>query len=147
MKKKSKTKNIKITHHLKPRDGIDMGYALQGNAVRNTYWEMFGSWPSDISWNIMNAAKPGEIVAWAQEDGGFHLVSLQIPKPVVDLELNYGKSFNDIHREIGSILKSRESGLILFHGISGSGKSTYIYHLIHAFPQKMIFIPNNVVAS
>jgi len=89
----------------------------------------------------------GRVNLLSMECGDFLLVGVDIPKPEVDLALNYGHAFIEVDKDIKDFIKGRESGLVLLHGISGSGKSTYIYHLIHECRHKMIFIPNNMIAS
>lgn len=43
-------------------------------------------------------------------------------------------------KEIVNFLKSDESGIIILHGISGGGKSTYIKHLILEYPEIMFYL-------
>ena len=67
--------------------------------------------------------------------------SLSIKKPVLDLGLHYNDDLQPIHGKILSALKqNKKSGLYLFHGIPGTGKSTYIRYLIRSICKKVIFI-------
>jgi len=59
----------------------------------------------------------------------------------LDLSLNYGKIFLNTHKEIIKGLEKEESGLILLHGKPGTGKTTYIRHLISVLKCKIIFVP------
>ena len=70
--------------------------------------------------------------------------NLKIPK--MDIRLNYGESFLKIHNLIESRLnKDKDSGIILLHGDSGSGKSTYIKYLTSLIKEKeVLFIPPSI---
>jgi len=59
----------------------------------------------------------------------------------LDLPLNYGKTFITTHKEVIKGLEREESGLILLHGKPGTGKTTYIRHLISVLNCKIIFVP------
>jgi len=102
---------------------------------------------SYLSISIGSDAPTGNIHLLAIEQGDFSLMPLSIDKPVMDLRLNYGHRFMEIDSKLHAFIKEKNSGLILFHGVTGSGKSTYIYHLIHSTDQKVIYIPNNVISQ
>lgn len=65
----------------------------------------------------------------------------------LNLELNYGKKFTKTHESIVGKLKDSNKGLFLFHGTSGTGKTTYIKYLAKMFGgEKMfIFIPTSFI--
>jgi len=68
----------------------------------------------------------------------------------INLETNYGKNFKEVHEEIINKLSNNESGLFIFRGDPGSGKSSYIKYLT-SIPsisdRNFIFIPSSMVAS
>lgn len=73
--------------------------------------------------------------------------SVSIPKNI-NLELNYGEGFTDIHKTITNKMENEETGLFIFHGDSGCGKSTYIKKLAEEFPKKkFVYIPEFMVGS
>ncbi|CAF1189733.1 unnamed protein product [Adineta steineri] len=75
---------------------------------------------------------------------GYYLSAINIKKPVItDLALHYGKNFVSIHNTIiKSFNKKEEKGIVLLHGIPGSGKTHYIRYLIHEVEEKMlIYVP------
>lgn len=41
--------------------------------------------------------------------------------------------------DIVNFLESSDSGIVIFHGIPGSGKSSYIKHLIHSYSDSLMF--------
>jgi hypothetical protein len=79
---------------------------------------------------------------------GLELVPVKNKKPKFDLQRNYNDDLGVIHDSILKNLNSKgRSGLYLFHGIPGTGKSTYIRHLIHKMKKKVIFIPPRLVSN
>lgn len=69
--------------------------------------------------------------------------------PDMDLELNYGKDFLNIHNIILKRLnKDNDSGIILLHGDPGTGKTTYIKYLTKCVKDKeILFIPPSMAES
>lgn len=73
-------------------------------------------------------------------NGNYDLQEYEFTKPVIDLELNYGENFSEIHNKILSILNEKKSGLFLFHSVPGTGKSKYIQYLTDAVEKKFIYL-------
>jgi ATP-dependent 26S proteasome regulatory subunit len=48
---------------------------------------------------------------------------------------------------IKTLNKLQQSGLVLFHGIPGTGKSTYIKYLIYQVKKEVIFLPPRIAAG
>lgn len=66
---------------------------------------------------------------------------LYIKKPKINFNIHYNSDFTTIHKNIVRQLnKSYSKGLYLFHGLPGTGKSTYIKYLIHQLKKKVIFL-------
>ena len=91
---------------------------------------------------------PNNVYTVAYENG-FYLNKL----PTKDFsELDILKNYNDDFVTENEIIKKfveteYESGLIILHGDKGTGKSTYIRHLISANPEKrFVYIPANLVS-
>lgn len=63
----------------------------------------------------------------------------------MDLELNYGKKFIEIHETITQRLLEKASGLYMFHGAPGTGKTTYIKYLAGKIDRNFIYIPTNML--
>ncbi|UJR28153.1 hypothetical protein I4U23_009407 [Adineta vaga] len=75
---------------------------------------------------------------------GYYLNSIDIKKPLItDLALHYGKGFVGIHDKIIKNLNKKEGkGIVLLHGIPGSGKTHYIRYLIHEIQDKtLVYVP------
>jgi energy-coupling factor transporter ATP-binding protein EcfA2 len=57
------------------------------------------------------------------------------------IENYYTKDFQPMHKHIVENLQKNESGLYLFHGEPGTGKTTYIKHLASLINRDMIYVP------
>lgn len=62
-------------------------------------------------------------------NSGFSETTLECKKQDIDLKINYNDDLP--HDKIVDFLKSKNSGLILLHGEPGTGKTTYIRHLMY----------------
>lgn len=67
----------------------------------------------------------------------------------IDLELNYGKSFINIHNTIVKRLnKLDDKGIVLLHGEPGTGKTSYLKYLTSLIKEKeILFIPPSMAES
>lgn len=66
---------------------------------------------------------------------------VNIKKPKIDFNVHYNEDFISIHKTMVKQLNKKDTnGLYLFHGLPGTGKSTYIKYLIHQLKKKVIFI-------
>ncbi|CAF1630785.1 unnamed protein product [Didymodactylos carnosus] len=75
---------------------------------------------------------------------GYYLSSINIKKPfITDMSLNYGKGFLPVHEKVIKSLNKKEGkGIVLLHGVPGSGKTHYIRYLIHEIKDKtLIYVP------
>ena len=63
--------------------------------------------------------------------------------PAMDIELNYGSDFTNIHKVIvDSLNKQNGKGIILLHGDPGTGKTSYIKYLTSLVKDKeVLFVP------
>ena len=87
-----------------------------------------------------------KIYLLANQYGEISLKPLDIPESKSDLKLNYGEKFNALHDEIISSLNNKSSGLYLFYGEPGTGKSSYIKHLLASITErKIVYIPINLI--
>jgi hypothetical protein len=78
--------------------------------------------------------------------GGFYTEEVNVDFFKIDLTENYNDDFLAIDREINAAFQKEQSGLILLHGKPGTGKTSYIKHLISKqAEQKFIFVPNDFV--
>ena len=79
---------------------------------------------------------------------GLDTRELKVKKPSLNIDLHYNDDFKVVSANIiTNIKKSKTQGLYLFHGQPGTGKSTYIKHLIHQQTKKVIFMPPNMAGN
>lgn len=83
-----------------------------------------------------------------QSVAGVTVKKLRLDKVIVDIETNYGSNFASKNKEIISRLNNNKSGLFLFCGPPGTGKTTYIKYLSQEIKNRLfIFIPTNQLES
>lgn len=80
-------------------------------------------------------------------DSGFYTEDVNtIDFRAIDINDFYNDDFIDIDAIISHSMSEQEAGIILLHGDPGTGKTTYIKHLISKFQDKeFIFIQNDFV--
>jgi hypothetical protein len=80
-------------------------------------------------------------------DGGFYTEEVNTTDfRSVDINELYNDDFAEIDAIISQSMEKDEAGIILLHGDPGTGKTTYIKHLISKFQDKdFIFIQNDFV--
>jgi hypothetical protein len=73
--------------------------------------------------------------------------SLPFTPPELDLGGHYNNDLLPVHDLLKEVLASNRSGLVLLHGAPGTGKSTYIRHVISLTEKKVIFITPELAGS
>ena len=82
--------------------------------------------------------------------GTYHLSTMpvKINKPILNISTHYNDDLGPLHDCIlGNLNKKDTKGLYLFHGVPGTGKSTYIRYLIHHLKKKVIFMSPTQAAN
>ena len=65
----------------------------------------------------------------------------------IDFETMYNNDF-EVHTRVKNALTNDNKGVVLFHGIAGSGKTNYIKWLTSQIPnKKFIFVPTTMIGS
>jgi hypothetical protein len=73
---------------------------------------------------------------------GFSTLPQKINNPKIDIKSNYGEKFIKIHDKIiDQLSESNGKGLVLLHGLPGTGKTNYIRHLCKSIDKEIIFLP------
>ena len=75
---------------------------------------------------------------------GFETEAFDLAKPTIDLDLNYGTGFSDMHNNIVNTIQGNNDNnakLVLLHGLAGTGKTTYLKYLAHELGKKVLFLP------
>lgn len=83
---------------------------------------------------------------------GFSLIERPVRQDftIRDLDINYGEGFTEFHNELIARFVSGKKGLILFHGVPGTGKTYYIRHLLKELARTnkvVIYMPPNLVEN
>lgn len=76
----------------------------------------------------------------------FSLKESRINETAIKIDRHYNDDFLPVAAEIENfLLEDNKSGLIILHGKQGTGKTTYIRHLINLGKKKMIYMSGDLV--
>ncbi|GEO22157.1 AAA family ATPase [Cyclobacterium qasimii] len=82
----------------------------------------------------------------SKNGGAFFTEDVRTESFEADLKKMYNDDFLEINELVEESLNTDKAGLILFHGVPGTGKTSYIKHLINTFDEKdFIFIQNEFI--
>lgn len=82
------------------------------------------------------------------EGNYFSLKDIEIKKTKLDLKLYYEDDFLEIDKTIQDRLnKKDDKGIVLLHGLSGTGKTTYLRYLIGKVKKRILFVPPSIAAN
>lgn len=79
-------------------------------------------------------------------DNGYYTIKSKIKKTDLNIQENYNDDFEQVYKDTLEFLKSRNSGLIIFNGKKGTGKTTMIRHLCSSLPAKYLIVTNAVAS-
>jgi len=84
----------------------------------------------------------GNISLIKSATNGLTTITYPIRQNDLNVELNYGKKFMPVYNKIIEKLNmDRGKGLVLLHGIPGSGKTSFIRHLACQVKKEVLFLP------
>lgn len=79
-----------------------------------------------------------------QNRNGYELQKLEINSqldPEV-IQTNYVDEFSEISQKMIKLIEDDKRGLVLFHGLPGTGKTTYIKYLVNGgYDRKVVYVP------
>ena len=79
---------------------------------------------------------------------GLELKHLAIKPTILDIDLYYNDDFKAVDKTIRDRLaKEKDKGIILLHGLPGTGKTTYLRHLIGGMKKKVLFVSPGVAGN
>lgn len=87
---------------------------------------------------------PSLIYFMVNDPMGLSLEAVEYKKKHINIKQNYNEDFYNLNPKIIDDLSSDKSGVHIFHGVPGSGKSTYIKYLINNVKKKFIYCPSSV---
>jgi energy-coupling factor transporter ATP-binding protein EcfA2 len=92
--------------------------------------------------------KPLEINLIVRDRDSLTLRAMEIKRTKLDLGLFYEDDFAGVDETICKRLNQQnDKGIVLLHGLPGSGKTTYLRHLIGKIKKKVLFLSPNIAGS
>ncbi|MBO9564483.1 MAG: AAA family ATPase [Niastella sp.] len=92
--------------------------------------------------------KPLEINLIVKSGNYLELKAMEIKRTKLDLDLYYEDDFQEVDAHIRKRLNQKDDkGIVLLHGVPGSGKTTYLRHLIGRIKKKVMFLSPNIAGS
>ncbi|KIC95443.1 AAA family ATPase [Flavihumibacter solisilvae] len=92
--------------------------------------------------------QPLEINLIVQSGSGFELKAMEIKRTSLDLGLFYADDFKPADEVIQSRLrKKNDKGVVLLHGLPGTGKTSYIRYLIGRIKKRVLFLSPTVAGN
>lgn len=94
--------------------------------------------------------KPEISMVEVDNNGNFKLRTYPVYDNFIikDLDMHYGYGFEKFHNDLMRRFESESRGLVLFHGMPGTGKTYYIRHLLRKMTSSkkvVIYMPPNMV--
>lgn len=87
-----------------------------------------------------------KIAILVKESDYFELKTHKIKPLPLDLNTMYNPDFQSVHSRIHKSLNNSNKGIVLLHGVAGTGKTNYIKWLITQTPnKKFIFVPTTII--
>jgi SpoVK/Ycf46/Vps4 family AAA+-type ATPase len=92
--------------------------------------------------------KPLEINLIVQGPRGLELQEMEVKRTKLDIDLFYNNDFKEVDQIIRTRLKKQnDKGIILLHGLPGTGKTSYLRHLIGKINKKVMFFSPNIASG
>jgi ATP-dependent 26S proteasome regulatory subunit len=115
-------------------------YAMVSIYHSNT--DLLNSINKKISKYVQDSKVKSKISLLTSTRAGLSTVEQNIKQTDIDIPLNYGEGFVKVHEKIIEKLnEDRGKGLVLLHGVPGTGKTNYIRHLCGKLKKEVIFLP------
>lgn len=92
--------------------------------------------------------EPLEVNLIVKGSYGLELKSMEIKRAKLDIDLFYEDDF----REVDAIIRRRlnqkkDRGIVLLHGLPGTGKTTYLRYLVGKLKKRVLFLSPNVAGN
>lgn len=95
-----------------------------------------------------NKRKPLEINLVVSSRRGFELREMEVKRTKLDLDLFYEDDFKVVDEVIRKRLgQKNDKGIVLLHGLPGTGKTTYLRYLIGKMKKRILFLSPNIAGN
>ncbi len=92
--------------------------------------------------------KPLEINLISRGRNGFEFSQIEVKRTKLDLDLFYEDDFKEVDDIICKRLKNeKDKGIVLLHGLPGTGKTTYLRYLIGKIKKRVLFVSPGVAGE
>lgn len=92
--------------------------------------------------------QPREINLIIQKRDGLELKGMEIKKTKLNLDLFYEDDFRETDQLIQKRLNRKsDKGIVLLHGLPGTGKTTYLRYLVGRIKKRVLFLPPSVAEN
>ncbi len=89
--------------------------------------------------------KPREMNLVVREPHGLQLKPMEVKRSKLDLDLFYEDDFKEMDMIIRKRLnRKNDKGIVLLHGLPGTGKTTYLRYLIGKIKKRVLFLSSNL---
>ena len=129
------------------RNNISIGYANEKSVTNDAeFKQTVGAIRSSLLKCISKKSEnKGNINLLMNDSVGFYTSKFKIESNPTVLEEYYNDDIIPFNMELTKKLKEKNSkGIVFLHGKPGTGKTTYIRHLVEQIDKKIIYIPSNM---
>jgi hypothetical protein len=92
--------------------------------------------------------KPLEINLISRGRNGFEFSRIEVKRTKLDLDLFYEDDFKEVNDTICKRLRNdKDKGIVLLHGLPGTGKTTYLRYLIGKIKKRVLFVSPGVAGE
>lgn len=92
--------------------------------------------------------QPSEINMIIRDASGLDLKTVEVQKTKLDISLYYEDDFKEVNEIIQKRLKQKkDKGIILLHGLPGTGKTTYLRYLIGKIRKRILFLSPSIAGN
>lgn len=148
-KKKRKYQFDKMIIVLKENVIVEMGRCFAEIAHDGNHNELLQKITSImLRFKKRERREPLEINLIVKDEPGLDLKPMEIKKTKLDLDLFYEDDFKETDAIIQSrLMKKDDKGIVLLHGLPGTGKTTYLRYLVGKIKKRVLFLSPSVAGN